>query len=121
MHIAILIKVGLDIDWLGVAACIAGVALRRELRVLFLHFPGALDVPAVKERLRNGFVFPFCLYSGSSVILTFVLWSRAPSEDQLTHQLHVSREDFIPHSWLLPHCRVVIHHGGAGTTHACVK
>ena len=24
----------------------------------------------------------------------------------------------VPHSWLFPRCAAVVHHGGAGTTHA---
>jgi len=26
--------------------------------------------------------------------------------------------DAVPHGWLLPHCKMIIHHGGAGTTSA---
>ena len=26
--------------------------------------------------------------------------------------------DAVPHDWLLPHCKMIIHHGGAGTTSA---
>jgi sterol 3beta-glucosyltransferase len=26
--------------------------------------------------------------------------------------------DSVPHQWLLPHCKMIIHHGGAGTTSA---
>ena len=29
--------------------------------------------------------------------------------------------DAVPHDWLLPHCKFVIHHGGAGTTAARVN
>jgi sterol 3beta-glucosyltransferase len=27
----------------------------------------------------------------------------------------------VPHAWLLPRCKMVIHHGGAGTTAACLR
>ena len=27
----------------------------------------------------------------------------------------------VPHDWLLPHCKTVIHHGGAGTTAAALR
>ena len=29
--------------------------------------------------------------------------------------------DSVPHSWLFPHCKAVIHHGGAGTTAAALR
>ncbi len=29
--------------------------------------------------------------------------------------------DHIPHEWLFPRCAVVVHHGGAGTTHAGLR
>lgn len=28
---------------------------------------------------------------------------------------------FVPHRWLLPRCSVVVHHGGLGTTMACIR
>ncbi|CAN0154296.1 unnamed protein product [Ectocarpus sp. 12 AP-2014] len=28
---------------------------------------------------------------------------------------------FVPHTWLLPRCRGVVHHGGSGTTGACLS
>ena len=30
---------------------------------------------------------------------------------------HVHVVDSVPHDWLFPRCRAVVHHGGAGTTH----
>ena len=30
-------------------------------------------------------------------------------------------EAFVAHAWLLPRCRAVVHHGGLGTTVACVR
>ena len=29
--------------------------------------------------------------------------------------------DAVPHDWLLPHCKMIIHHGGAGTTSAGLR
>ncbi len=29
--------------------------------------------------------------------------------------------DAVPHDWLLPHCKAIIHHGGAGTTAAGLR
>ena len=29
--------------------------------------------------------------------------------------------DSVPHQWLLPHCKMIIHHGGAGTTSAGLR
>jgi sterol 3beta-glucosyltransferase len=29
--------------------------------------------------------------------------------------------DFAPHDWLFPRCAAVVHHGGAGTTHAALR
>jgi len=39
---------------------------------------------------------------------------RPPSKDLLYL-------DAVPHDWLLPHCRLIIHHGGAGTTSAGLR
>ena len=30
-------------------------------------------------------------------------------------------EEPVPHSWLLPRCSAVLHHGGSGTTAACLR
>ncbi|CAB1105585.1 unnamed protein product [Ectocarpus sp. CCAP 1310/34] len=30
-------------------------------------------------------------------------------------------QSFVPHTWLLPRCRGVVHHGGSGTTGACLS
>lgn len=30
-------------------------------------------------------------------------------------------EELVPHSWLLPKCSVVVHHGGSGTTAAALR
>ena len=29
--------------------------------------------------------------------------------------------DAVPHDWLLPHCKMIVHHGGAGTTSAGLR
>lgn len=44
-------------------------------------------------------------------------WSRVKnhSSDQLLYL------DAVPHDWLLPRCRMIIHHGGAGTTSAGLR
>jgi sterol 3beta-glucosyltransferase len=44
-------------------------------------------------------------------------WSRVggSSSDDLLYL------DAAPHDWLLPHCKLVIHHGGAGTTAAGLR
>jgi sterol 3beta-glucosyltransferase len=34
---------------------------------------------------------------------------------------HIFYLDAIPHQWLLPHCKMIIHHGGAGTTSAGLR
>eukprot|EP00903_Cladosiphon_okamuranus_P019998 g18371.t2 len=38
-----------------------------------------------------------------------------------TAVLDLSREVFVPHKWLLPRCRGILHHGGAGTTGAALS
>jgi sterol 3beta-glucosyltransferase len=37
----------------------------------------------------------------------------------LPSTVHVERD--VPHSWLYPRCRAIVHHGGAGTTGAAVR
>lgn len=35
--------------------------------------------------------------------------------------LDLSGEGFVPHGWLLPRCRGIVHHGGSGTTGAALR
>lgn len=35
--------------------------------------------------------------------------------------LDLSGEAFVPHMWLLPRCRGIVHHGGSGTTGAALR
>lgn len=35
--------------------------------------------------------------------------------------LDLSGEAFVPHKWLLPRCRGIVHHGGSGTTGAALR
>jgi UDP:flavonoid glycosyltransferase YjiC (YdhE family) len=41
----------------------------------------------------------------------------------LRNQLHnnLLYFDVVPHDWLLPHCKMIVHHGGAGTTSAGLR
>ena len=50
------------------------------------------------------------------VILTG--WGRKKVQDLSSDFLEINE---APHSWLLPKCRAVIHHGGAGTTAAGLR
>ena len=34
--------------------------------------------------------------------------------------LRLSLEEYVPHSWLFPRCHLVLHHGGLGSTLACL-
>ncbi len=43
----------------------------------------------------------------------------ALAEAPAAEHLHVV--DSLPHDWLFPRCRAVVHHGGAGTTHAGLR
>jgi sterol 3beta-glucosyltransferase len=36
------------------------------------------------------------------------------------HPPHVHVLDYAPHDWLFPRCSAIVHHGGYGTTHACL-
>ncbi|WP_456279697.1 glycosyltransferase [Bacillus sp. K7] len=40
---------------------------------------------------------------------------------QMTASTHIFTSNSIPHSWIFPRSRAVIHHGGAGTTAAALK
>jgi sterol 3beta-glucosyltransferase len=42
-------------------------------------------------------------------------WKAHPAPENILYL------DSAPHSWLLPHCKVFIHHGGAGTTAAGLR
>lgn len=35
--------------------------------------------------------------------------------------LDLAGEAFVPHVWLLPRCRGIVHHGGSGTTGAALR
>jgi len=50
--------------------------------------------------------------------LLFAGWSRFGGRDLPSTVLQIGP---TPHDWLLPRTRVVIHHGGAGTTHAAAR
>jgi len=43
----------------------------------------------------------------------------ALAEVPASDEIHVV--DSVPHDWLFPRCRAVVHHGGAGTTHAGLR
>ncbi len=43
----------------------------------------------------------------------------ALSEVPASDDVHIV--DSLPHDWLFPRCRAVVHHGGAGTTHAGLR
>jgi len=42
-------------------------------------------------------------------------WKADPAPENILYL------DSVPHSWLLPHCKIFIHHGGAGTTAAGLR
>ena len=44
-------------------------------------------------------------------------WSAV--KDQITD--HLIYLDAVPHDWLLPRCKMIVHHGGAGTTSAGLR
>lgn len=44
-------------------------------------------------------------------------WSKVTNEPSK----NIVYLDAVPHSWLLPRCRMIIHHGGAGTTSAGLR
>lgn len=43
------------------------------------------------------------------------------SADQTVPDAHIHVLSSAPHDWLFPRCRAVVHHGGAGTTHAGLR
>eukprot|EP00752_Nemacystus_decipiens_P004925 g4482.t1 len=64
--------------------------------------------------LRRAGVAVILLPSGSTSA------GAAPFEAETT-VLCLSGETFIPHKWLLPRCRGIVHHGGSGTTGAALS
>lgn len=41
--------------------------------------------------------------------------------DTAVLDLDLTGEAFVPHQWLLPRCRGIVHHGGSGTTGAAMR
>jgi len=41
--------------------------------------------------------------------------------DQLVLPSNIYASGWVPHSWLMPHCSGVVHHGGYGTTAASLR
>ena len=46
---------------------------------------------------------------------------RQKQQQQLSNNmLRLPLEEYVPHSWLFPRCHLVLHHGGLGSTMACI-
>ncbi|MEW5804034.1 MAG: glycosyltransferase [bacterium] len=47
---------------------------------------------------------------------------QSPDLSDLSHPSNIYIMDYAaPHHWLFPRCAVIVHHGGYGTTHACLS
>ena len=61
------------------------------------------------------------LLSGAAHLSTDALPLDSTEDRQLAEwaREHVCCITHVEHFWLLPHCSIAMHHGGAGTTHCC--
>jgi len=104
----------------------------------FLDMPGYAPTTALAEFLAKG-VPPVCVSFGSMVhrdaqriagaVLDALKQTRQRgiiltgwggwSPDPLPEDIFAI--DAVPHDWLFPRCKVIIHHGGAGTTGAGLR
>jgi sterol 3beta-glucosyltransferase len=105
----------------------------------FLDSPSDYQPPAELTRFLEAGPAPICVTFGSMIhrasdrIADFVLrairitgqraiiltgWDGWKGRDSSDDVLFI---ESAPHDWLLPHCKAVIHHGGAGTTAAGLR
>jgi len=103
---------------------------------LFLDFPDAYQPPTALMDFLSAGKPPVCVSFGSMIhrdaerIYGAILDALGRTDDRAVilsgwsdlQNLPLPESalvlDAVPHDWLLPHCKVVIHHGGAGTTAA---
>ncbi|WP_336501712.1 glycosyltransferase, partial [Mycobacterium tuberculosis] len=50
-----------------------------------------------------------------------LIYSPAANSTRIRHADHVKRVGLVNYSTILPKCRAVVHHGGAGTTAAGLR
>ncbi len=112
----------------------------------FLDTPGSYQPPTALANFLSLGEPPVCVSFGSTIhrdterIYRVVLealqktgnravvlsgWSNLSRSEavQLLHEhsAEIFVADAIPHDWLFPHCKAIIHHGGAGTTAAGIR
>jgi hypothetical protein len=121
-------EVGIGVDWLALAtAVVSSVAwLRQEgkakgLRLLLLHFPSDdVTIEALQARLalnEHGEDKPI-----STKRARLEEDEHQQQEEGLAAWVRVlPPEAFVSHAALFPRCRAVAHHGGLGTTVACIR
>lgn len=80
-------------------------------------YVGFGSMPALDGTAVTDIVLKALNQTGQRAILS-VGWGglKARQNTQTVHFL-----DEAPHDWLFPRCRAVVHHGGAGTTHAGLR
>ena len=80
---------------------------------VYLGFGSTPLVPRLRRFLR----VLFAGLEGRRVLLSSG-WAGLAEEDL---PAHVHPVGFLPHDWLFPRCAALVHHCGAGTTHAAVR
>lgn len=131
------VGIGGTVDWLIFAAAlvqaVASIRLDRPqgtsgfvCRLLLLHFPHEVTVAALRTYLDDAAAA--ATTPGESPTTRGVKRPRpveTAEEGETPSSFSWVRilppEAFLPHAALFPRCRAVVHHGGLGTTVACLR
>lgn len=118
-------EVGMGVDWRGLAIAavraVAACRTRRQdaagLRLLLLHFPATIEAA-----LRRAGPDDEAEQQTQAPKRARREDEPAPEPSLASSWVHVlPPEAFVPHAVLFPRCRAVVHHGGLGTTVACIR
>ena len=97
-------------DWVTLATRLCGAIRKAGLRALVLHFPPDITSTLITSRVGFPSADVSSSPSGSGV-----------KADKDEEWVRVEATPIVPHSWLFPQALVVVHHGGLGTTTACIR
>lgn len=110
-------EVGMGVDWLALATAAARAVwvcrmnTHAGLRLLLLHFPSEVTIEALRAGLK------------AEEAERAQKRARLEDEDaplDMSWVRVLPPAAFVAHAMLFPHCRAVVHHGGLGTTVACI-
>ena len=80
-------------------------------------FMTQLAVRALKHANQKGIVLGGCASLSPDLLLS----DNETNDDYNYAQQNILFVDKAPHEWLFPKCSCIVHHGGAGTTHASLR